>query len=263
MKRIGQPIIKYENPPIDEIICGIRFGSIEQLRSGHLGILWQKFRRDFPNIEDQNLVGPVSRGDSENSNNILLPRVWFIHENENELIQVQYNRFLHNWRKIRLDDEYPGYDKIIENFEKYLSRFREFLVEENLGNLVTKEYELSYIDLIPRGYGWENFGDLGKVFPSLLSSTGQSILSTNISSINWQTILDLPNNHGRLRIAIRSAARISDNHQLLHIEFNAHGNRQDESMRVWFDIAHNAVTELFSNLVSKEIQEKFWGQKSW
>ena len=261
MKRIGQPIIKYENPPIDEIICGIRFGSLEQLRSGHLGILWQKFRGNFPNIEDRNLVGPVSRKDFENPNKIPLPRVWFIHENENELIQVQDNRFLHNWRKRRLDDEYPGYDRIVENFEKYLSCFREFLVEENLGALVTKEYELSYIDLIPRGYGWENFGDLEKVFPSLLSSTGQSILSTSIRNINWQTILDLPNNYGQLRIAIRSAARTSNDHPLLHIEFNAHGNRQDESMRAWFDTAHNAITELFSNLVSKEIQEKFWRRK--
>ena len=262
MKTTERPTIKYESPPIDEIICGVRFGSIERLRSGHLGILWQKFREDFPNIEDQNLVGPVSREDSENPNNILLPRVWFIHDNDNELIQVQYNRFLHNWRKRRSDDEYPGYDKIVENFEKYLSLFREFLAEENLGNLLTKEYELSYVDLIPRGYGWENFGDLERVFPSLLSSTRPGILSTNISSINWQTMLDLPDDHGQLRIAIRSAARISDNHQLLHIEFNAHGNRQDGSMRAWFDTAHKAVTELFSKLVSKDIQEKFWGRKS-
>lgn len=260
MKTTERPTIKYENPPINEIVCGIRFDSIKQLRSGHLGILWQKFRPDFPKIEDQNLVGPVSTEDSEK---VPLPRVWFIHKNENELIQVQYNRFLHNWRKRQSDDEYPGYKKVIENFEKYLFRFQEFLVEENLGDLAIKEYELSYVDLIPRGHGWKNFGDLGEVFPNLLSSTGHNLLTTSVKSINWQTILDLPNNQGQLRLALRSATRNSDNHRLLHIEFNAHGNRPDESMQTWFDISHNAITELFSNLVNDEIQETFWGRKSW
>ena len=145
MKKTVQPTIKYENPPIDEIVCGIRFDPIEQLQSGHFGILWQKFRSDFPKTEDQNLVGPVSREDLGNSNKLPLPRVWFIHRNENELVQVQRNCFLHNWRKRRPDNEYPGYEKVIGNFERYLPRFREFLGEESLGNLVIKEYELTYI----------------------------------------------------------------------------------------------------------------------
>ncbi len=47
MKTTAQSTIKYENPPIDEIVCGVRFDPIKQLQSGHFGILWQKFRPDF------------------------------------------------------------------------------------------------------------------------------------------------------------------------------------------------------------------------
>ena len=175
MKITTQSSIIYEHPPIDEIVCGIRFDPIKQLQSGHFGILWQKFISDFPKTEDQNLIGPVSEEDLRSSDKMPLPRVWFIHRNENELIQVQRNRFLHNWRKRRPDDEYPGYERVIGNFEKYLSCFQEFLSEENLGDLITKEYELTYIDLIPKGQGWENPGDLAKVFPNLLSLTNQSV----------------------------------------------------------------------------------------
>ena len=150
MQTTTQASIIYENPPIDEIVCGIRFDSIEQLQSGHFGILWQKFRHDFPITEDQIIVGTPSQEDfgSPDKFPFPLPRVWFIHENENALIQVQRNRFLHNWRKRRPDDEYPGYEKVVEDFEKYLSRFQEFLLAKNLGNLVPREYELTYIDLI-------------------------------------------------------------------------------------------------------------------
>ena len=261
MKTTEQSAIKYKNPPINEIVCGVRFAPIEQLQSGHFGILWQKFRPDFSKTEDQNLVGPVSQEDIGNSDKIPLPRIWFIHNKENELIQVQRNRFLYNWRKRRVEDEYPGYKRVAENFEKYLSHFRRFLLEEELGNLDAKEYELTYIDLVPQGQGWENFGDLEKVFPNFLSLTKQGILSTDVMNINWATILSLPNSLGQLQIAIRSARRVPDHHLLLQIEFNAYSSQPYQPMQAWFDAAHKTITELFSNLVSDKIQEKFWGRK--
>ena len=260
MKITTQLPVIYKNPPIDEIVCGMRFDPIKQLQSGHFGILWQKFMPDFPKTEDQNLVGPVSGKDLGNSDKLPLPRVWFIHENENELIQVQRNRFLHNWRKRRPEDEYPGYKKIVENFERYLACFQEFLVEENLGNLVAKEYELTYIDLIPQGQGWEKLSDLGKVFPNLLSTTKQELLSTDIRVVNWQTILDLPDKMGQLGLAIRSANRISNAQQIIHIEFSALSHRPYQPMQAWYETAHNTIIQLFSNLVSTEIQEEFWGR---
>ncbi len=257
----AQAAIKYENPPIDEIVCGIRFDSIKQLQSGHVGILWQKFRPDFPMIEDQILVNPVPKEDFENPKIQPLPRVWFIHEKENDLVQLQRNRFLHNWRKRQPEDEYPGYVKVINNFEKYLSFLQEFLVEENLGSLVAREYELTYIDLIPRGSGWQSLRDLGNVFPNLVSLTSQNMLSDDIRNINWQTVLGLPNNSGKLRLVVRSARRVSDNQQLLQIEFNAHSSQPYQPMREWFDAAHNEVIRVFSHLVSDAIQQEFWGRK--
>ena len=257
----AQSTIKYQSPPIDEIVCGIRFDSIKKLRSGHIGILWQKLRPDFPDIEDHILVHPAPREDLENPDKLPLPRVWFIHKNENDLVQLQRNRFLHNWRKRLPEDEYPGYARVIDNFEKYLSCLQAFLVEENLGSLVAQEYELTYIDLIPKGNGWENLRDLGRVFPNLLSLTRQSIFSTDIRNINWQTVLALPNDLGQLRVALRNGTRVSDNQQFLHVEFNAHSNQPYQPMRDWFDAAHDAVIELFSTLVSDEIQGKYWGRK--
>lgn len=262
MKTTIQSTTIYENPPIDEIVCGIRFDPIKQLQAGHFGILWQKFRHDFPITEDQNLVGPVSQEELGSSDKFPLPRVWFIHENENELIQVQRNRFLHNWRKRRPEDKYPGYEKVVENFEKYLSCFQEFLAEENLGHLVAREYELTYIDIIPKGHGWENPGDVAKVFPNLLSLTRQSVLLNGVQGIYCQTIFGLPNNLGQLMVSIRNAQRISDDQQIIYIEFKALSSGPDKPIRRWFNTAHNTIGKFLSNLVSNEIQEKFWGRKS-
>ena len=125
-----------------------------------------------------------------------------------------------------------------------------------------KQYELTYIDLIPQSQGWENPKDLAKVFPNLLSGTRQSILLDNVIGINWQTILGLPNGLGQLMLLIRNAQRLPDNQQLLQIEFKALSNQPYQPMQVWFQAAHSAITQLFSSLVSEEIHEKFWGRKS-
>ena len=266
MKTTAQSTIKFENPPIDEIVCDILFDSIKGLRAGHFGVLWQKFKPDFPETEDQILLAPVPREDLETPNKPSLPRVWFVHKNENEVVQVQRNRFIYNWRKRQADAEYPGYKKVIENFERYLSRFQQLLAEENLGNPIPKKYELTYIDLIPKGQGWEDLDGLEKVFPNLLSLTKQNIFPTGVRDINWQNRLSLPNNLGQLQMSIRNAQRVSNNQPLLSIEFKASSNQphepmRDYPMRDWFDAAHDTIIKLFSNLISDEIQDKYWGRK--
>lgn len=262
MNKITKSTIKFENPPIDEIVCGISFDSITELRSGHFGILWQKFRPDFPKIEDHIPVDPISREELANLNTLPLPRVWFLHRDENEIIQVQRNRFFYNWRKRRVNDEYPGYKKVVENFERYLSRFQEFLLEENLGDLVPQQYELTYIDLIPKGQGWESPGNLEKIFPNLLSLTKQGIFLSDVRGIGWQIILDLPNGLGEIGISIRNAQRDSNKQEFIHMEFKAMSNRAYQPTIAWFEDAHNTIMNLFCNLISNEIQEEFWGRKS-
>ncbi len=131
-----------------------------------------------------------------------------------------------------------------------------------MGNFVTKEYELTYIDLIPQGQGWEKLGDMEKVFPNLLSVTRQGLLSTDVRAIHWQTVLGLPNGIGQLGISIRNANRISTNQQIIVIEFRARSNRPYQRMHAWFEAAPDTIIKLFSDLISDEIQEKFWGRKS-
>ena len=60
MNTTEQQTIIYENPPLEEIICGIHFDSIKELKAGHLGILWQKLGANFTSTEDHNLLSPIS-----------------------------------------------------------------------------------------------------------------------------------------------------------------------------------------------------------
>ena len=257
-----QQTITFENPPIDEIMCSVIFEPITELRAGHFGLLWQKFRPDFPGTEDQNLTSPVTEEYYKNLDALPLPRIWFEHKDGNELIQMQFNRFIHNWRRIRLDDTYPGYPIVIENFEKYLSCLEDFLSEERLGNIIPLHYEIAYINNILENEGWETISDLEKVFPNFISYKGQNTLPSSVREINYQMVFSLPDDSGQLQLSIRNAFRISDNRHLLRAEFRAISNQPYREMRKWFDSAHDVILDVFSKLASNEIQEKYWGRKS-
>ena len=261
MNTTEQRTITFENPPINEVICGVLFDEIQKLQTAHFGILWQKFRPDFTVSEDLNLIDPVPEEDLNNRGAFPLPRVLFVNRDVNEVIQAQRNRFFHNWRRRQYDDEYPGYEKVIENFERYLSLFREFLAEENLGDIVPDRYELTYINLILENAGWETLNNLGHIFPSFVSLKDRHRLLADIRDINWHMAIGLPNDSGQLHLSIRNVRRVDDRH-LLRIEFTAFSDQRHEPVRDWFDNAHEIILELFSNLISDETQEYLWGRKS-
>jgi len=94
-----------------------------------------------------------------------LPRIWFVHREDNGIIQVQQDRFLHNWKRAKPEDEYPRYPKVIKLFKDRLSKFRLFLKENELGFIEPLQYEMTYINHIPEGDGWVDMSNVGDVFP--------------------------------------------------------------------------------------------------
>ena len=41
----------YKNPPVDEVVCGCQFQPLGRFKLPHLGLFWEKFRREFPTTE--------------------------------------------------------------------------------------------------------------------------------------------------------------------------------------------------------------------
>lgn len=253
---------EFDNPPINEVVCGIRFKPLDEFRATHFGRLWEKFRHDFPVSEDRLPFAPLP--EEVSADKLQLPRVWFIHKDENEIIQVQRDWFLHNWRKNQEHDEYPHFEKIIKNFEKYLSYFEEFLTEEKLDAIVPQQYQLTYIDLVPKGQGWESLSEVGNVFPDFISLPSTHALFSNTNSIALQVLLALPDEASQLQMTIRDGIRRSDNQLTFYLDLTARGEALDtshESLRNWFERAHEWILQLFLEITGDEIQDKYWGRK--
>jgi len=257
------PMPSYKNPPVIEVACGCRFQPLKHLKLPHVGLLWEKFRKEFPTVEHALPIGDevTQLPPMDDATGLPWPRVWFINESESRLIQFQPNRVHFNWRRRERDPLYPRYPEIIDSFEKSFTVIQEFLNEMNLGVIDPVQYELTYINHIMQGAGWNMIEDLPNVFRDFhwLEDAGRFLPKpTNVA---WQTRFTLPNNMGRLSAKLNQAATIPDSIPLLSLELLARGigvEKTRAGMRSWFDVAHEWIVKGFADLTTRDIQTKIW-----
>ena len=263
-------LINYENPPVAEVVCGISFKPIKTLLTPHFGLLWEKYKSEYPSCREvAPLTTVIERFEDgevtiEFSDVPPLPRIWFIHKNENGIIQVQRDRFVINWRKVRVEDEYPRYHYVKDLFRKTLFQFEHFLEENKLGEIVHLQYEMTYVNHIPQKEGWETLNEIGILLPDFSYRNAPERFLPTPEGINWQTNFKLPDQTGRLHVSIRNASAPVTKIPIILLELTVRGigpNKTGEGMCQWFDLAHEWIVYGFADLTGKEVQRKVWKRK--
>ena len=253
----SQNLPDYKNPPVIEVACGISFETIEKFRGQHLGLFWQKVRNKFPLCEHAPRLGfNPQRLDFEN----YLPRMWFINEAQNMLIQLQDDKFFLNWRRMQQEEAYPRYNRIIKAFETNLGIFQKFLEEEKLESVNPKKCELTYINHIPQSEGWESLGDINEVFRDFTWSSNERFLPLP-AGLGGQVSFLLDNGKGHLKVTLQDGARKIDKHPILILQLTASGLGADKSMDAvweWFEVAHEWIVCGFTDLTGAKIQKDIW-----
>ena len=262
--------VSYDRPPVVEVVCGILFQTPEPLRGTHVGLYGQRIRDTFPQVEEAPPLTPVIEFPGPGSSGVLqlgfgfgplppLRRTWFISEDGRNLIQVQEDRFVFNWKKAAEDDAYPRYDTVIERFNQHLAGFLEFLTAENVGIPAYRQFELIYVNHIPLGAAEVEVSE-SRALVDHVRDTSRSRFLSEPEGVNWVSIYSLPNNEGRLYAAAQSA-RAPDGRRILRLDMTARGIPADPTevgRQAWFDQAHEWITHGFADLTANDIQEKVW-----
>src|SRR6266446_8407421 len=133
----------FDEPPVVETLLDVAFTPLAAWRIPHFGLFWQLIKSDYPQVEDQPpiLLQRERFGEAADKPTTFEfqflqqpeARCWFISNSQSQLIQLQNDRFILNWRKIPAEERYPHYDSIRPNFEFEWSRFFDFLTRESLG----------------------------------------------------------------------------------------------------------------------------------
>jgi uncharacterized protein (TIGR04255 family) len=159
------------------------------------------------------------------------------------------------------EEAYPRYSTIIEAFKNNLGVFQEFLKQENLGSINPNACELTYINHIPKGEGWESFSDINEVFRDFAwNSTDDRFLPEPVR-LAGHISFPLPEDKGHLNLRLQEGERKADKNPVLILHNSAQGlgaNKSMEAVWEWFEVAHEWIVRGFADLTGPTIQKDIW-----
>ena len=260
----------FDNPPVVETVLSAQFERLPAMRSVHFGLFWQRVRDRFPSTEDHPTLAPIVEPATpplvelrfEVQETLLLPRLWLLNSAGTEMMQIQNDRFIKNWRKGDENEEYPRYAKTIKPaFERDFREFLAFLADENLGAAKVNQCEVTYVNHIVAGEGWSNWEEIDKVFtfrmlPPAVPYPGQA------EDISFRARFPIvgPTKEwiGRLHVDVQPAIRRSDNKPIYAMNLTARGIFGQ--VYDFFDIGHRLVVKSFEHLTTERMH-RIWRKK--
>lgn len=271
------PLPDFENPPVVEVALSVQFKPLTKLKCVHLGLLWKEFKKDFPSSEElpplpsvMERFGPPAgpgRVGLQIETTPPLPRCWFLNNDRTRLVQVQHDRFVYNWRKVEGTEEYPRYGSIREPFARQIKTFSKFLEREDIGNLEPVQCEVTYVNHIFRGDGWEEFGQLGNVLTVWETRHSDDFLGES-EQVRFAAQHVIPDNEGnplgRLHIAVEPRYRVADGKPLLQLNLTARGmptGNDADGVLGFMDIGHEWIVRGFASITTARMHE-IWGRRN-
>ena len=260
----------YDGPPVTEVVIGVQFERLKKFSAIHPGLYWPRIKDNYPKFEPHALL--VGRAESfdgfkpgirelEFSDMPPVPRCWFLEGAGNRLVQVQADRFLHNWRKVTGDEVYPRYEGIRAEFVKLWADFLEFTEEQQLGQVDTNYWEVTYVNHLEKGREWDVLGDLDKIFPCWAGKSSEGYLPEP-ENVGLRLSFVMAE-QSRLHISIDRALRSSDKKEVLLFKLTARGileSSDQESLVRGLDSGREWIVRGFTDFTSKSAHD-MWKRK--
>jgi uncharacterized protein (TIGR04255 family) len=177
------------------------------------------------------------------------------------IIQIQRDRFLHNWKKAQPLDDYPRYSWVIDRFRSVYTQFEAFITEIGLGAVKPKQYEMTYVNHILCPEGASAADRIQDVFPDLTWRHDPRRFLPSAEACHWRASFKLPADCGRLHVSIRTATRVMDSTPMILLDLTARGmaaTPSREDMWAWFDMAHEWIVRGFTDMTSATAQTDEW-----
>jgi uncharacterized protein (TIGR04255 family) len=190
-----------------------------------------------------------------------LSRLWLLNEAGTEMIQIQDDRFIKNWRKVGERDQYPHYEPVIKPaFQRDFHEFQSFLEEEHLGPIKVNQCEVTYVNHIVSGEGWSDLGDIDQIFTfwNQPQAPAPGPPEDLVLQIRFPITDDRNHPIGRLHVDIQPALRAVDNRPMYVMNLTARG--QYGTGFDFFDIGRKWIVKSFEQLTTDKMH-RVWRKK--
>lgn len=255
----------------------MQFESLPALLAPHVGLLWQELRDRFPKLQQHNAIIPTieRQGLIRATSQIQFAvspaavdfRIWMLSEDDHDILQLQPNFFLRNWRRLgRTASDYPSYVTLFPKFRNDYEKFLRFLDEQNLGVPSPNQCELTYVNHIRAGEGWSSHQEFAKVLSIFATKSPKNDLTFETTNASFsRAIMDEKDEFiGRLHVsaATQFTAQRPKNPEdlIINLTLVARGRPSSsnrDGIEEFFDRAHEEIVTTFKAITTSRMH-KVW-----
>lgn len=152
----------FDRPPVHQVVIGVVFEPLLQLRASHVGLLWSDINRGdkYPIVEEfdsiRSYVEDFHDGEEESLDDVEFSvagadagrRVVLSSADLSQQISIQRDLLQISWRRVD-GATYPRFEAPMELFGEVYSQFQKFLDSRKIGRLRPRQAEVSYLNVIP------------------------------------------------------------------------------------------------------------------
>jgi uncharacterized protein (TIGR04255 family) len=263
---------KFDKPPVIEMVVGVEFADLVGLSIPHFGLFWGQIKDKYPQCTvKEPALSRIEvfdkRGQQEVKLNfpILGPpqiRCWYSDNQQTWLLQLQQDRFIHNWRKTDSDQTYSHYTNVRNRFEREFERFRDFVKKQKLGDIQIRQCEVSYVNHIELAEEARAQSELAEIFP-YFSAERQGDFLPALEGLTLNTSYVIPENRGRLYIAVQTVFRHLDAKEILQMTVSAKVipiSQDSSEILNAFNLGHEWAVRGFTDFTSQKMH-KLWERR--
>jgi uncharacterized protein (TIGR04255 family) len=266
----------FVSPPVTEVVLGVQFNSLDRLFSPHLGLVWEVFKDEFPLVEDHPYFPPAFETFGTPAPFMIpgvnfqilarpeMARTNFLNREKTQALQVQRDRFLHNWRKTGEGDDYPRFERMIETFSAGFGKFTSVVDRENLGPVIPNQCEVTYFNQIPVPENETIWSQFALTFPDMVGNgTIEELGAPEDARFVLRYVISADGGLlGRVTVAAQPARR-ADGVTIIQFTLTARGKPITLDVSGVLDfLAHGRIllNRVFKKLTSPTMQQR-WGRK--
>lgn len=265
----------FKKPPVVEVVLSLQFNTIGKLRVPELGLLSADFRKELPRSEEQATLPPAyerfgpetpqaPRVRIETFDTPPLPRIWLLSNDGSDLVQVQQDRFIINWRgtgRSAAVCSYPRFPSVFESFKRRLGVFQAFLSREGLGEITPNQCEVTYINHIESADDPDTRPDPSGILTIWNTKYSDQFLGQP-EDVALKIRYVIPGadgkQAGRLHVSLQPAVRLSDGRPIYIMELTARGaplGPDLESAYRFFEIGHEWIVRGFTSITTQRMHQ--------
>lgn len=257
----------FQRPPVVEVALGVQFQALGALRGTHMGLYWNEIRDAYPHLEEHAPVSPtVEEFGAPHAPGLSIelsdfppaPRCWFLSEDRAQLIQAQPDRFVLNWRRLTPDSDYPRYETLLTEFAAAFERFCQFALDEQLGDVVLTQAEVTYVNEIQVGTGMASLGQLEQVLRVWRPDYDSAVLDPpeDIRVSQRHLITDDGGNpYARLYITAEPVHSKGNDALLLTVLVRGRPGARPSDAGSFFDMGRDRIVRSFTAITTEPMHE--------